>query len=185
MLLRTQALKLTEGSNDLIYLTIISKQPTPDVPVSFRGLMDESGILIANLAKGRLGSDSADTLGSMIVATIALAALSRAEELVPDRRPFFLYVDEFQSFTMRAFAAMMPELRKYGVALTLANQYLFQLGDEVRKSVLGSVGTLISFRLGPEDAVLISREFQPTIGGSIALPWTGMTRRCPAPISPA
>ena len=134
----------------------------PETPISFRQLMDDGGVLIANLAKGRLGADSADTLGSMMVATIAMAALSRADQAEMSRRPFHLYVDEFQSFTTRAFAAMLPELRKYHVALVLANQYLGQLDEEVRKSVLGSVGTLVAFRMGPEDAAVLGRELQPT-----------------------
>ena len=57
---------------------------------------------------------------------------------------------------------MLPELRKYQVALVLANQYLGQLDEEVRKSVLGSVGTLVAFRIGPEDAAVLGRELQPT-----------------------
>jgi len=123
--------------------------------------MDDDGVLLLNLAKGRLGEDSANILGSMFAATIGLAALSRAEAPFAIRRPFFLYVDEFQTFTTRAFADMMPELRKYGVGLVLAHQYLHQLDDEVRHSVLGNAGTLISFRLGPEDAGIMAREFQP------------------------
>ena len=81
---------------------------------------------------------------------------------VAERRPFFLYVDEFQTFTTLAFANLMPELRKYDVGLTLAHQYLHQLDDDVRHSVLGNAGTLISFRLGPEDASVMAREMQPT-----------------------
>lgn len=135
---------------------------TPDIAISFRSLMDAGSVLIVNLAKGRLGEDSANTLGSMLVATIGLAAFSRAETPPTSRLPFFLYVDEFQTFTTLAFANMMPELRKYGVGLILAHQYLHQLDDEVRHSVLGNAGTVISFRVGPEDAGIMSREFQPT-----------------------
>jgi type IV secretory pathway TraG/TraD family ATPase VirD4 len=134
----------------------------PEISISFRSLMDNGGVLLVNLAKGRLGEDSANVLGSMLVATIGLAALSRAEAPHDARRPFFLYVDEFQTFTTLAFANMMPDLRKYGVGLALAHQYLHQLDDDVRHSVLGNAGTLISFRLGPEDASVISRELQPT-----------------------
>ncbi len=134
----------------------------PEVPISFRGLMDESRVLLVNLAKGRLGEDSANVLGSMIASTIGLAALSRAEAPASSRRPFYLYIDEFQTFTTLAFASLMPELRKYGVGLTLAHQHLYQLEDEVRHAVLGNAGTLIAFRLGPEDASIISRELQPT-----------------------
>ena len=134
----------------------------PEKPISFRTVMDSGGVLIVNLAKGRLGEDSANVLGSLMVATMGLAALSRAELQVSERRPFFLYVDEFQTFTTLAFANLMPELRKYGVGLTLAHQYLHQLDDDVRHSVLGNAGTLISFRLGPEDAAVMAREMQPT-----------------------
>jgi hypothetical protein len=141
-----------------LYRTLVA----PEKPISFRSLMDNGGVLIVNLAKGRLGEDSANVLGSMLVATIGLAALSRAELPVAERRPFFLYVDEFQSFTTLAFANLMPELRKYGVGMTLAHQYLHQLDDDVRHSVLGNAGTLISFRLGPEDAAVMEREMQPS-----------------------
>ncbi len=134
----------------------------PEIPISFRSLMDAGGVLIVNLAKGRLGEDSANILGSMMVATIGLAALSRAEAPIADRRTFFLYVDEFQTFTTLAFANMMPDMRKVSLGLILAHQYLHQLDDDVRHSVLGNAGTLISFRLGPEDASVISRELMPT-----------------------
>ncbi|MBV9330203.1 MAG: type IV secretion system DNA-binding domain-containing protein, partial [Alphaproteobacteria bacterium] len=133
----------------------------PEVPISFRRLMDDGGALLVNLSKGRLGEDGANVLGSLIVATIGLAALSRAEALEAARPPFYLYVDEFQTFTTLAFASMMPELRKYCVGLTLAHQHLFQLEDDIRHAVLGNAGTLISFRLGAEDASLFMREFHP------------------------
>lgn len=130
-------------------------------PIRFRRLMDQGGIAIINLAKGRLGSDSANVLGSIMAATIAMAALSRADEPPATRRPFILYLDEFQSFTTLAFADLMPELRKMACAVTAANQYTHQLPEEVRRSVLANAGTLISFRVGAEDATLMAREMQP------------------------
>jgi energy-coupling factor transporter ATP-binding protein EcfA2 len=133
----------------------------PTAPISFRKTMDEGGALLVNLSKGRLGEDGANVLGSLIVATIGLAALSRAEKPSSSRTPFFFYVDEFQTFTTLAFANMMPELRKYGVGLTLAHQHLFQLGDEIRHAVLGNAGSLVAFRLGPEDAAVIVKELTP------------------------
>jgi len=133
----------------------------PEQPISFRRLMDEGGGLLINLSKGRLGEDGSNVLGSLTVATVGLAALSRAEVPAAARRPFFLYVDEFQTFTTLAFANMMPELRKYGVGLTLAHQHLLQLEDEIRHAVLGNVGTLVSFRLGAEDAAVVARELDP------------------------
>jgi type IV secretory pathway TraG/TraD family ATPase VirD4 len=133
----------------------------PEQPISFRRVMDEGGVLIVNLAKGRLGEDSASVLGGLIAATIGLAALSRADAPPETRRPFHVYIDEFQTFTTLSFVNMLPELRKYGVSLTLAHQYLHQLEPEVRHAVLGNAGTLISFRVGPEDAGVMAAEFQP------------------------
>lgn len=136
----------------------------PTIDIRFRQLMDEGGVFVANLAKGRLGEDSTNVLGGLIVSTIALAALSRADAPPESRRPFFLYIDEFQSFTTLAFVSLMPELRKYGVGLTIAHQYLHQLEPDVRHAVLGNAGTLVSFRIGPEDAMVLEREFQPVFG---------------------
>lgn len=134
---------------------------TPEQPISFRRLMDEGSVLIANLAKGRLGADSADTLGSMIAATISMAALSRADEPISSRRPFIFYADEFQSFTTLAFATMLPELRKMGVGLVLAHQFLAQIDPAILHALLGNVGTIVAFRVGVEDAPLLTREMQP------------------------
>ena len=133
----------------------------PERPLSFRRIMDQGGVLLVNLAKGRLGEDGASLLGGLIAATIGLAALSRADGLSQQRRPFHVYIDEFQTFTTLSFVNMLPELRKYGVSLTLAHQYLHQLEPEVRHAVLGNVGTVISFRVGPEDAHVMATEFQP------------------------
>src|SRR5579883_2141281 len=97
-------------------------------------------------------------VGGLLVTTIGLAAFSRADTVPERRRDFFVYVDEFQSFTTLAVANMLSELRKYRVGLTMAHQYLYQLEPEIRHAVLGNAGTLISFRLGAEDAPLVSRE---------------------------
>lgn len=134
-----------------------------DGPVSlgFRSTMDQGSVMVVNLSKGRLGTESANVLGSIFVSTIAMAALSRAETEPTARRPFTLIVDEFQSFTTLAFANLMPELRKMGVGVVAAHQYLNQLEDDVRHSVLANAGTLISFRVGPEDAVVVARIMQP------------------------
>ncbi|HJT42106.1 MAG TPA: type IV secretion system DNA-binding domain-containing protein [Rhizomicrobium sp.] len=135
----------------------------PKVPLSFRTIMDEGKVLLVNLAKGRLGEDSSTLLGALIVSTLGLAAFSRAETSIERRRPFFIYIDEFQSFTTLMLANMMSELRKYGVGLTLAHQYMHQLEPDIRSAVVGNAGTLISFRVGAEDAPYLAREFQPKI----------------------
>lgn len=134
----------------------------PEVDIRFRQVMDEGKILLVNLSKGELGEDSANLLGSVLVTTLALAAFSRAAVPSPERRPFFLYIDEFQSFTTRSVVNMISELRKFGVGLILAHQHLQQLEPDVRHAVLGNVGTVIAFRLGPEDAPFFAREFAPT-----------------------
>jgi energy-coupling factor transporter ATP-binding protein EcfA2 len=127
----------------------------------FRSIMDEGKILIVNLAKGRLGEDSASLFGALLVTTLGLAAMSRGDIPESQRRDFFIYIDEFQSFTTLSIANMVSELRKYRIGLVLAHQHLYQLEPDVRHAVLANAGTLISFRVGPEDAPLIAREFAP------------------------
>ncbi|NNE82744.1 MAG: TraM recognition domain-containing protein [Alphaproteobacteria bacterium] len=115
-----------------------------------------------NLAKGRLGEDSAAMLGALLVTTLGLAGFSRADLVPAARRNHWVYLDEFQNFTTLSIANMLSELRKYNVGLTMAHQYLTQLQPEVRDAVIGNAGTLISFRLGGNDAPIIAREFLPT-----------------------
>lgn len=130
----------------------------PQEPISLRRVMDQGKILLVNLAKGRIGDDSSALLGGLLVTTIGLAAYSRAEIPPAERRDFFVYVDEFQTFTTLAVANMLSELRKYRVSMTLAHQYLHQLEPDIRHAVLGNAGTLISFRLGADDAASVARE---------------------------
>ena len=134
----------------------------PEETLSFRSIMDEGKILIVNLARGKIGDDSAALLGSLLVTTIGLAALSRADSAEEARRPFFFYMDEFQTVTTLSVASMISEVRKYKVGLVLANQHLHQLAPEIRHAVLGNAATLISFRVGPDDASYLAREFEPT-----------------------
>jgi hypothetical protein len=94
-----------------------------------------------------------------LVTTIGLAAYSRADVPEIQRKQFFAYVDEFQSFTTMALANMLSELRKYRVGFTIAHQYLHQLASEIQHAVLGNAGTIISFRVEAEDAPYIGREF--------------------------
>jgi type IV secretory pathway TraG/TraD family ATPase VirD4 len=134
----------------------------PKTDIRVRSLMDEGGVLLVNLSKGQLGEDSAHILGGLLVSTLGLAAFSRADDAPDTRRSFFIYLDEFQNFTTLMLANMMSELRKFGVGLVLAHQYLHQLEPDVRHAVLGNAATLISFRVGAEDAPILAREFQPT-----------------------
>ena len=139
--------------------TILTEQKQP---LHFRPIMDEGKILLVNLAKGRIGEDSAGLLGAMLVTTLGLAAFTRQELAPSAREDFWCYLDEFQSFTTLSVANMLSELRKYHFGMIVAHQYLHQLHDDVRHAVLGNTGTLISFRLGAKDASFIAREFAPT-----------------------
>ncbi|QIG95506.1 type IV secretory system conjugative DNA transfer family protein [Bradyrhizobium sp. 6(2017)] len=132
----------------------------PERDLHIRQIMDEGGVLLVNLAKGQIGEDSSSLLGGLLVTTLGLAAFSRAELPAHQRRDFHVYVDEFQNFTTLAMANMFSELRKYRVGFTVAHQYLHQLEPDVRHAVLGNAGTIISFRVGAEDATYLAREFQ-------------------------
>ena len=126
-----------------------------------REVMDRGQVLLVNLSMGKIGTDSAALLGALIVTSLGSAAFSRAHQDEAARRPFFLYVDEFQSFTTLALANMLSELRKFGVGMVLAHQYLQQLDPAISHAVFGNAATLISFRLGAYDAGLIAKEFEP------------------------
>jgi hypothetical protein len=129
--------------------------------INFRQIMDEGKVLVVNLAKGRIGEDNCSLLGAMLVTQIQLAALSRAELPEAGRRPFYLYVDEFHEFLTLSFADILSAARKYGLNLVLAHQHLAQLDEKLRAAVLGNAGTIISFRVGVEDAELLAKAFDP------------------------
>ena len=134
----------------------------PKSTFNIREIMDEGKILIVNLSKGLIGEDNASILGAFLVTKIQLAAMSRSDiPDIKDRRPFYLYVDEFQNFATDSFAAILSEARKYGLNLTVANQYISQMSDTVRDAVFGNVGTMISFRVSADDAPILSKQFEP------------------------
>ena len=126
-----------------------------------RSIMDKGKVLIINLSKGRLGADSARLVGGVLTTMLGLAAFSRCDMPVAKRKPFFIYVDEFQTFTTLAIAEMLAELRKTGVAMVMGHQFLNQLELPIRHAVLGNAGTIISFRVGAEDAAYLAKEFEP------------------------
>lgn len=132
--------------------------------VRLRALMDDGRGLIVNLSKGEMGEDACTVLGGLIVTTLGLAAFSRANIEPNQRRPFFIYADEFQSFTTLSLVNMMSELRKYGAGLVLAHQHLGQIEPDVRSAVFGNAASLIAFRVGAHDASDLARELLPTFG---------------------
>jgi hypothetical protein len=134
----------------------------PKSTFNIREIMDEGKILIVNLSKGLIGDDNAAILGALMVTKIQLAAMSRSDiPNIDDRKPFYLYVDEFQNFATDSFAVILSEARKYGLNLTVANQYVSQMSESVRNAIFGNVGTIIGMRVSAEDAPLLATQFAP------------------------
>ena len=131
----------------------------PKSTINIDEIMDDGKIILANLSQGRLGEDNSALLGAMLITKFELSAMRRVDRDKASRRPFYLYVDEFQNFATDSFIKILSEARKYGLALTLANQYMAQIPENVRKAILGNAGTLISFGVGAEDASLLNKEF--------------------------
>jgi len=140
-------------------LRVILGQHAPKFDLSYA--MEHRGILIANLAKGRIGEQAANLLGSLLISHLQLAAMGRSA-LAPEKRvPFFAHVDEFQSFGTDAFASLLSEARKFAAHFCLANQYVDQLEASVQAAVLGNAGALLVFRVSGHDAFLLAPEFAP------------------------
>jgi hypothetical protein len=130
-----------------------------------RFTMDNRRIFIANLSKGLLGEDKANLLGSLLVTSFQLAAMERAEVPEDQREDFALYIDEFHNCSTDSFASILSEGRKYRLGLVLALQYVEQLREGLAKAIFGNVGTLVSFRVGEQDAPMLARAFG---GGYVA-----------------
>src|SRR6202521_746622 len=123
--------------------------------------MDNRQILIANLAKGQVGEQATNLLGSLLISHLQLVAMGRSA-LAPDKRvPFFALIDEFQSFSSDAFASLLSEARKFAAHFCLANQYIDQIAPSVRAAVLGNAGALLVFRVSGADAEILVSEFDP------------------------
>ena len=159
------------------HLRLILGQVAPRLDLAFT--MNHRRILVANLAKGTIGEQAANLLGSLLVSHMQLVAMERGV-LPPDQRvPFFVHVDEFQTFSSEAFASLLSEARKFATHFCLANQYTDQLSPAVRAAVLGNAGTLVVFRVGSRDAELLAPEFRPMDAGGLAdqEPFTAWLRR--------
>ena len=129
---------------------------------NFRTAMDEGKIIIINLAKGTIGEENSSFLGLVLIPKILIATMSRQDTPEAKRRDFYLYVDEFQNFATQDFAVILSEARKYHLNLTVANQFISQMDDEVKNAVFGNVGTICSFRVGISDAGFLAKQFEPT-----------------------
>jgi CxxC-x17-CxxC domain-containing protein len=129
--------------------------------INMREVMDGKKILILNLSKGRIGEDASRLLGALLITKIQLAAMERVKIPEEERNDFYLYVDEFQNFATESFVNILSEARKYRLCLTLGHQYIAQMEETVRDAVFGNIGTLVSFRVGAEDAEYLEKEFAP------------------------
>jgi len=129
--------------------------------IDMRRIMDDKKILIMNISKGRVGEENSRLLGALLITKLQLAAMSRVDILEDKREDFFLYVDEFQNFATESFTNILSEARKYRLSLILGHQYIAQMEEAVRDAVFGNVGTLVSFRVGAEDAEFLEKEFTP------------------------
>lgn len=144
-------------SNDMMRPIIAQQKST----LNFRELMDDGKIVLINLSKGKIGEINARLLGMVIVGKILMAALSRVDLPEAERKDFYLYLDEFQNVTTTSIAQILSEARKYRLVLVLAHQFIGQLKEEISKAVFGNVGSLVSFRVGPEDAEFLEKQFAP------------------------
>jgi hypothetical protein len=158
-------------------LRLILGQVAPRLDLSFT--MNNRRILIANLAKGSIGEQPANLLGSLLVSHLQLVSMERGALPPAERIPFFVHVDEFQTFSSDAFASLLSEARKFATHFALANQYTDQLPHAVRSAVIGNAGTLVVFRVGSRDAELLAPEFRPMDDGALAdqEPYTAWLRR--------
>lgn len=129
--------------------------------IDMREVMDGQKILIANISRGKTGEDASLLLGGLLITKLQLAAMTRVDIPEEKRKDFFMYVDEFQHFATRAFTNILSEARKYRLNLILGHQYIAQMEEEVRDAVFGNVGTLVTFRVGAEDAEYLEKEFSP------------------------
>ena len=162
--------KLGQFTSNPLMRNIIGQK---DSAFNFREIMDEGKILLVNLSKGQIGENNARMLGVLFTTKIYLSALSRSDMSKAElevANPCNFFVDEFQSFANSSFSDILSEARKYKLNLVMAHQYLGQLytddtggGDAIRDAVFGNVGTFVSFRVGPVDAEIISKQFAPEI----------------------
>jgi len=154
--------KLTPFVSSDLMRPIISQQKSS---FNFRELMDNRKVLLIKLAKGKIGDMSANLLGMIVVGKLLMAALSRVDLPSEERKDFYLYIDEFQNFITDSIAIILSEARKYKLCLTVAHQYIGQLvkGNDtrIRDAVFGNVGTMVAFRIGPDDAEMVAKQFAP------------------------
>ncbi len=144
-------------SNDMMRPIIAQQKST----LNFREIMDGGKIFLVKLSKGKIGEINAHLLGMVIVGKILMNALARSDTPEDQRKDFYLYLDEFQNVTTNSIAQILSEARKYRLCLTIAHQFIGQLKEEISKAVFGNVGSMVAFRVGPEDGEFLQKQFEP------------------------
>ncbi|MEK7132792.1 MAG: TraM recognition domain-containing protein [Patescibacteria group bacterium] len=143
-------------TNDIIRPIVAQEKSAFD----FREIMDKKKIFLANLSKGRLGDRNTALLGLVLVSKFLQAAFSRVDTR-SDLPVFYLYIDEFQNFATPSIGTILSEARKYKLSLIIAHQFIAQLDEKIRDSVIGNVGTKAAFRVGTTDAEFLAKQFEP------------------------
>lgn len=147
-------------ANDIMRPIIAQQQSA----FNFREVMDSQKILLVNLSKGRLGDMNSSLIGLIMVGKMLMAALSRTDMAEEKRKDFYLYIDEFQNVTTDSIATILSEARKYRLDLIITHQFISQLKEEIKKAVFGNVGSVVSFRIGSDDAEFMAKQYKPVFG---------------------
>jgi len=150
--------KLTPFLTNNIMRPIIGQQNSS---INFEDILNSQKIFIVNLSKGTLGETNSYLIGMIMVGKLAVAAFARAAMSQSERKPFYLYIDEFQNITTRSIPQILSELRKYKLSLTVAHQFIAQVKDDIRDSIFGNVGSMISFRVSNNDGEVLKKYFHP------------------------
>ncbi len=133
-------------------------------------IMNHQKLLLISLSKGTIGDLNSNLLGLILVSKIQIAAMRRQNIAKEDRKDFFLYIDEFQNYITDSIESILSEARKYRLGLIIAHQYIAQLqkSDALTKSnlnlkdaVFGNIGTIMSYKIGAEDAEFMAKQFAP------------------------
>ena len=88
--------------------------------------LNSGKVIIFNL--GELGEMTQAAFGKFLVANIKSLVRKRDPE---KSLPTFVFIDECQNLVSGSFEYILSQLRKYGLHLILANQYVNQLGEQV------------------------------------------------------
>ncbi len=135
----------------------------PKSKINLREIIDQKKILLVRLPTGLIGESNSSLLGGLLITKLQQAAMSRIDVPESKRQDFFLLIDEFQSFATEAFVNILAEARKYRLNLTIAHQYIEQIEETIRAAILGTIGTLVTFRIGARDAYALEKEFEPML----------------------